>query len=102
MVKGLKLFMVLLGCKPRGRNTEQHDIFFGIGQSLEDLKDQILRFWPEGGDEIHIDAWREVNMVDGYRVKLHPRISRPTFVFHQRLFFINLGGYKKGEFEEFH
>ena len=32
----LKLFMVLLGCTPRGRNTEQHDIF-GVGEELQDL-----------------------------------------------------------------
>ena len=29
--------MVLLGCRPPGRFTEQHDIFFGIGNSLKEL-----------------------------------------------------------------
>jgi hypothetical protein len=31
--KQLKLYMVMLGCTPEGRLTEQHDIFFGIGTS---------------------------------------------------------------------
>jgi hypothetical protein len=59
-----KLFMLLLGCKPLGRNTKQHDIFFGIANSLPKLKSEILNFWPEGQGKIHIDAWREVNVVN--------------------------------------
>ncbi|MEP6700612.1 MAG: DUF1543 domain-containing protein, partial [Bacteroidota bacterium] len=30
-----KLFMLLIGCKPLGRNIEQHDIFFGIGETIK-------------------------------------------------------------------
>jgi len=26
----LKLYMVLLGAKPKGRHTEQHDVFLGL------------------------------------------------------------------------
>jgi hypothetical protein len=47
-----KLFMLLLGCKPLGRNTEQHDIFFGIADSLPELKPEILNFWPEAQGKI--------------------------------------------------
>jgi len=55
----LKLFMVLLGCKPEGRHIEQHDIFFGIGYNLKELVPAMKEYWP--GGRIHIDAWREVN-----------------------------------------
>jgi hypothetical protein len=94
-----KLFMLLLGCKPQGRFTEQHDIFFGSGNELKDLLPGILAFWP-GPHKIHIDAWREVTEVDGYKISLVPKEDR-----HEKkwqLFFINLGGYKKDEFEEYH
>lgn len=37
MKEKLKLYMVMLGCTPEGRFTEQHDIFFGIGYSLKEL-----------------------------------------------------------------
>jgi len=67
----LKLFMLLLGCKPPGRHTEQHDVFFGIAANLRDLVPEIQAFWPEPHN-IHIDAWREVNNVDGYDVKIVP------------------------------
>jgi hypothetical protein len=29
--KELKLYMLMLGCTPAGRLTEQHDIFFELG-----------------------------------------------------------------------
>ncbi|MFC0775499.1 DUF1543 domain-containing protein [Terrimonas alba] len=103
-MKPLKLFMLLLGCKPPGRNTEQHDIFFGIGTELKELLPDIFDFWPEANQKIHIDAWREVNRVDNFDVGVVNReeINANTHEELVRLFFINLGGYKPGEFEEFH
>ena len=95
-----KLFMLLLGCRPNGRNTEQHDILFAIGNSLRELIPQINEFWPDGG-RIHIDAWREVTEVDGYSLQDLPKDEASTTEL-QKLFFLNLGGYKQNEFEEFH
>jgi hypothetical protein len=92
--------MVMLGCRPPGRLTEQHDIFFGIGNSLKELIPQMKHFWPEAKGKFHIDAWREVTQVDGYQIEIvskgHPSDGS------QNLFFINLGGYKENEFEEYH
>ena len=101
-----KLFMLLLGCKPKGRNTEQHDVFFGIANELKELIPAIKQFWPEAAGEIHIDAWREVNYVDGFskRVaeKMAPANTESSKKKDHDLFFINLGGYKENEFDEFH
>jgi hypothetical protein len=96
-----KLFMLLLGCKPAGRNTEQHDIFFGIGRSLKDLVPDILAFWPQADEKVHIDVWREVQYADGHRITVVPR--EPGLPLQEnKLYFINLGGYKRNEFEEYH
>ncbi len=95
-----KLFMILLGCKPSGRHTEQHDIFFTINNSIGDTKADVLRFWPEANGRIHMDAWREVNAVDGYSIKVVPKEQAGSSSW--KLFFINLGGYRKGEFDEPH
>lgn len=95
-----KLYMLLLGCKPAGRNIEQHDICFGIGSSLNDLVPQIEKFWPEAG-KIHIDCWREVTNVDGYQIKITEAINKKIDS-TKKLFFINLGGYKENDFEEYH
>ena len=95
-----KLYMLLLGCRPKGRNTEQHDIFFAIGNSLAELVPAINSFWPEAKGNIHLDAWREVTHVDGYEISVVPREEKTAQ--EMSLFFINLGGYKEEEFEEYH
>ncbi|EIJ39438.1 protein of unknown function (DUF1543) [Galbibacter orientalis DSM 19592] len=100
MATKLKLFMVMLGCKPEGRFTEQHDIFFGIGTSLKELIPEMKAFWPEAKGQIHIDAWREVTKVDGFQIDVEARTSPVKN--DSQLFFINLGGYKENEFEEYH
>lgn len=93
--------MLLLGCKPPGRNTEQHDIFFAVGNELKELVPAIVQFWPEAKGKLHIDAWREVTQVDGYAVSVIPRTTQVAAQTAQ-LFFINLGGYKQNDFEEYH
>ena len=66
MVENPKLFMVLLGCIPKGRVTEQHDVFFGIAENMRELIPQMNRFWPEANGKLHIDVWREITTVDGF------------------------------------
>lgn len=96
----MKLFLLILGCKPKGRNTEQHDTFFGIGESLPDLLPQIKEFWPDAG-KVHIDSWREVTAVDGFSIKVVPKKNTEAQA-ENKLFFLNLGGYKPGDLEEYH
>ncbi len=100
MEKEVKLYMIMLGCRPKGRCTEQHDIFFGIGSSLKELIPSMNTFWPEAKGQIHIDAWREVTAVDNFQIKVLPKGTATTS--SSKLFFINLGGYKENEFEEYH
>ena len=94
----------MLGGRPPGRNTEQHDMFFGIGETIKDLVPAIKAFWPEAKGNLHVDAWREVNAVDGFMVNVVPRHLNESINGDEadKLFFLNLGGYKPGEFDEFH
>jgi hypothetical protein len=96
--------MLLLGCKPPGRSIEQHDIFFGIAAHVKDLIPAIIQYWPEANGRIHVDAWQEVKYANGYEVLVGDRIHAEALITQQevKLFFINLGGYKPGEFEEYH
>ena len=91
--------MLLLGCSPINRNIEQHDVFFGIGESVKDLIPDIIAFWPDPKGKLHVDAFREVTRVDGYSIEV---VDKPVTNNTTHLFFINLGGYKQNEFEEFH
>jgi len=100
-----ELYMLLLGATPPGRLTEQHDIFFGIGRSLKELVPQILASWPEAKGKVHIDAWRKVTSLNGYKVAVTAKENGQPETEDtpaMKLFFLNLGGYKKDEFDEFH
>lgn len=90
----------MLGCRPKGRLTEQHDIFFGVGDSLTQLIPSMKQFWPEAKGKMHIDAWQKVTYVDGFSIEIIDRNEKIATT--ESLFFINLGGYKENEFEEYH
>lgn len=94
--------MLLLGASIPGRHTEQHDIIFAIGNNPAELVPAILDFWPEAAQKIHVDGWREVTQVDGFDVTVIRRDNLDIKEDAEHLFFLNLGGYKRGEFEEFH
>ena len=97
-----KLFMILLGSMPPGRMTEQHDVFFGIAPALNELVSEINNFWPNTRS-LHIDVWQQISYLDGHAIKVLLR-SQETETDDQslKLFFINLGGYKRNEFDEYH
>ena len=61
----------------------------------------IQRFWP-GSGKMHIDAWREVTEVNGYGINVVTREGNDMVKPAEQLYFLNLGGYKPGEFEEYH
>ncbi len=95
----MNLYYLILGATPKGRNTEQHDVFFGIAEEVKDLVPDIKDFWKEAEGNIHVDGFQKVDFVDGYRIKIALKSSS---IQENKLFFINLGGYKKGVFAEFH
>lgn len=92
--------MIMLGCRPKGRLTEQHDIFFGIGNTLQELIPYIKKYWPEAKGKIHIDAWQKITYIEGFLIEVVEKCI--PIKNNENLFFINLGGYKENEFEEYH
>lgn len=100
----LRLFAIELGCTPKGRNKEQHDIFFAVSDSIQDvyLHQRIRQFWADAG-KIHIDAYVEITHADGYDISVVLK-SDTTVVGEsgKNLWFLNLGGYTKDYFGEHH
>ena len=92
------LYAVLLGGRAARCHVELHDVVFAVGDGLESLHDQLLDAWfgqPEG---LHVDAWARLDQVEGFRVHL----ERQAMPGPNRLWFINIGGYRNGEFGERH
>ena len=102
----LTLFMVQLGGRPKGRLIEQHDIFFGVANEVSELITDINIHWPEVKNKWHIDSYRAITKVDNYAITLIESTETVTDGIDSnndlKLFFINLGGYQQGSFEEFH
>ena len=96
------LFMLQLGGRPKGRLIEQHDIFFGVANQVRELVDDINHHWPEVKNKWHIDSYRAITKVGNHTVKLIESNNQTANDNGLKLFFINLGGYQRGSFEEFH
>lgn len=92
---------MLLGSKAPNRNVEQHDFFFGIARNLPELVPAMRAFWPEAGNSLHLDGWREVCKVGAHEIRVLPK-EDITLSGTAKLFFINLGGYQTGKLEEQH
>lgn len=88
---------VLGGTAPRAR-TELHDVAFATGDSLEAAHEQLLSSWFGDPHGLHVDAWCFLDSVEGYRVHLASEPSTNGL----QLYFINIGGYRRGEFGERH
>ncbi|MCW3126563.1 MAG: hypothetical protein JWO03_2221 [Bacteroidetes bacterium] len=100
----LKLFMILIGYRPKGFNTEQHDVIFHIGTNVEEpaTLQQIRSTVPLPKSVlVHIDTYVEVTQADGYAVSVSKEKLSSTSG-SPRLYYVNLGGYRKGIFQEFH
>ena len=98
----LTLFMVQLGGRPKGRLIEQHDVFFGVANQMSELIDDINNHWPEVNNKWHIDSYRAITKVGNHTIKLIESNNQVENDNGLKLFFINLGGYQQGSFEEFH
>ncbi len=94
----MKLFAVMLGGTAPGANTELHDTVFAAGETIESTYEQLMEQWFGSLSGLHIDSWLELDIVDGHRVTLRPEAPAGP----ARLWFINLGAYRRGRFGELH
>lgn len=93
-----KLFMIYLGGGAPKANIELHDIQFVIAQNIEDTYSQLKANWFGTLEGLHIDSYKVITGADGYEITLHDKSQQGP---HQ-LYFVNLGGYRKGMFSEIH
>lgn len=115
----MKLFMLKIGARPQGRLIEQHDVMFVIANSLSETIESVNQHWPAVKNNWHLDAWREVKRVGDYKILLSTgslskdglskdkaladeRVDNKLDSQGKQLYFVNLGGYLPGQFEEFH
>lgn len=91
----MKLYMVQIGFRLQGMNTEGHDVLFTIANSKEEAFRNIKKARPYAD---HVDTCLEVSQVEQYEVQI---VKNPPPQ-AEKLWFLNLGGYNEGEFGEVH
>ncbi|HEV8051511.1 MAG TPA: DUF1543 domain-containing protein [Parachlamydiaceae bacterium] len=97
---GKKLFAVYLGGRADKCNIELHDVVFVVGSSIEETYPLLAKKWFGNLQGFHIDSYMELQHIDGYKIEVckeHPK-DKPL----KKLYFINVGAYKTGEFTEYH
>lgn len=95
-----KLFAVYLGGRADGCNIELHDVVFVVGVSIEETYSLLAKKWFGNLQGFHIDSYVELQNIDGYKIELTQ--NPPKEISSKKLYFINLGAYKSGEFTEYH
>jgi hypothetical protein len=96
----LHLFAVLVGGNHPRALIELHDIQFVAARTLEETIPILRERWWGAPSSLHIDAFAEIGVVDGYRVS--PVAAGSTDGAAVSLYFVNTGGYRDGVFGEEH
>jgi hypothetical protein len=104
------LFLVVLGGRAHKANVELHDVRWVIGSRIEDTYDVLRRDWFGTLEGLHIDSYKKINHVGGYKVNLknienkkleNRKFSNGTKTI-KNLWFVNIGGYNKNSMQEKH
>ena len=105
----LFLYLVVVGGRIAKANIEVHDVRWVIGSKIEDTFDDLRKGWFGSIDGLHIDSYKQIYSVDGYKIKIKKsQIKKSTSKFikevnnNKKLWFINLGGYDPKSMQEKH
>jgi len=112
-VKKLKknyLFLVVLGGRAEKANIELHDVRWVIGSKIEETYDALRKDWFGTFEGLHIDSYKKINIVDGYKIKLKNIDNKKLKnykclegnISQQNLWFVNIGGYDPSSMQEKH
>jgi len=100
MIQEQKLFAVYLGGNADGCSIEVHDVVFVIGTTIEETYPILVKKWFGNPNKCHIDSYMELQNIEGYQIGLSQK--PPSSDIRMKLYFINFGAYKPGEFTEYH
>ena len=60
----------MLGGRAEKANIELHDVRWVVGSKIEDTYDTLRKDWFGSSRGLHIDSYKRINYVDGYRINL--------------------------------
>ena len=104
------LYLVVLGGRAEKANIELHDVRWVVGSKIEDTYDTLRNGWFGSSKGLHIDSYKIIKYVDGYRINLinlvedkkeKKAISKKNNG-KKNLWFVNIGGYDPTSMQEKH
>ena len=104
------LYLVVLGGRAKLANVELHDVRWVIGSKIEDTFDALRNDWFGTNEGLHIDSYKKIKYVDGYRITLK-NIKKEKFKNNKNingkytkkyLWFVNVGAYDPSSLQEKH
>ena len=97
-----KLFLVVLGGRCKGCHIEQHDVRWVVGETIDATLPALRQEWIGLRRGLHIDSYRCIDHVDGYRVEVIEQAQDPSSADGLHLWFVNLGAYDPKSMAEQH
>jgi len=102
--------LVVLGGRAEKANVELHDVRWVLGARIEDTYDVLRNDWFGTLKGLHIDSYKKINYVDGYKVNLknidNGKLKDNKFYngnnSKKNLWFVNIGGYHPSSMQEKH
>ncbi len=109
-VEEIYLFLVVLGGRAKKANVELHDVRWVVGSRIEDTFDVLRNDWFGNSEGLHIDSYKKIKHVDGYKINLknieNRKFKNKKFLngnsFKNNLWFVNIGGYNPNSMQEKH
>ena len=104
------LFLVVVGGRSPKANIELHDVRWVIGTKIEDTFDQLRNDWFGSNNGLHIDSYKKIDSIDGYKINLRNKVNRESKnktlkkerISNKKLWFVNIGGYDPSSMQEKH
>ncbi|CAI1022419.1 Uncharacterised protein [Serratia grimesii] len=90
--------MFYVGGTAPGANIELHDVQFVAAEQPEEAYPLLREKWFGDKSKVHIDGYARIEWADGYDVML----CAAPFHGPEKLFFVNVGGYRSDELAELH
>jgi len=108
-LENIFLYLVVLGGKAKKANIELHDVRWVVGSKIEDTYDTLRKDWFGSPKGLHIDSYKKIKYVDGYKINLisfeKDKIDKKHLVKNKakrHLWFVNIGGYNPDSMQEKH
>ena len=104
------LYLVFLGGRAVKANIELHDVRWVVGTRIQDTYDILRRDWFGSIEGLHIDSYKKIKNVDGYKVNVKniekKKLKNNKFfssnTTNKNLWFVNIGGYDPSSMQEKH